>query len=107
MGVVYMAEQEQPVRRMVALKIIKPGMDSDAVVARFEAELGHDRLPPRTPKLSIWTTRRRDRELTPPAARKPPQATSWHRVVHVPHSTEAVRQVQSRGGSEVGRTAKW
>ena len=38
MGVVYMAEQEVPVRRMVALKIIKPGMDSDQVIARFEAE---------------------------------------------------------------------
>ena len=38
MGVVYMAEQEEPVRRKVALKIIKPGMDSDQVVARFEAE---------------------------------------------------------------------
>jgi serine/threonine protein kinase len=38
MGVVYMAEQEHPVRRRVALKIIKPGMDSTQVVARFEAE---------------------------------------------------------------------
>jgi serine/threonine protein kinase len=38
MGVVYMAEQEKPVRRKVALKIIKPGMDSRQVVARFEAE---------------------------------------------------------------------
>jgi eukaryotic-like serine/threonine-protein kinase len=38
MGVVYMAEQEEPVRRKVALKIIKPGMDSSQVVARFEAE---------------------------------------------------------------------
>jgi serine/threonine protein kinase/Tfp pilus assembly protein PilF len=38
MGVVYMAEQEQPVRRKVALKIIKPGMDSAQVIARFEAE---------------------------------------------------------------------
>ncbi len=38
MGIVYMAEQEQPVRRMVALKIIKPGMDSAQVIARFEAE---------------------------------------------------------------------
>jgi eukaryotic-like serine/threonine-protein kinase len=38
MGVVYMAEQEQPVRRRVALKIIKPGMDSAQVIARFEAE---------------------------------------------------------------------
>jgi serine/threonine protein kinase/tetratricopeptide (TPR) repeat protein len=38
MGTVYMAEQEAPVRRQVALKIIKPGMDSELVVARFEAE---------------------------------------------------------------------
>lgn len=38
MGVVYMAEQERPVRRRVALKIIKPGMDSRQVIARFEAE---------------------------------------------------------------------
>jgi serine/threonine protein kinase/WD40 repeat protein len=38
MGVVYMAEQEQPVRRRVALKVIKPGMDSAQVIARFQAE---------------------------------------------------------------------
>src|SRR6476659_6211806 len=38
MGVVYVAEQTQPVRRRVALKIIKPGMDSKQVIARFEAE---------------------------------------------------------------------
>jgi Serine/threonine protein kinase len=37
-GVVYLAEQEQPVRRHVALKIIKLGMDTRAVIARFEAE---------------------------------------------------------------------
>src|SRR5688572_29363235 len=36
MGLVYMAEQQQPVRRLVALKIIKPGMDSKQVIARFE-----------------------------------------------------------------------
>ncbi|MCR4413699.1 MAG: protein kinase [Thermoguttaceae bacterium] len=38
MGVVYLAEQQEPVRRPVALKVIKPGMDTRAVVARFEAE---------------------------------------------------------------------
>ena len=38
MGVVYMAEQSEPVERRVALKIIKPGMDSRQVIARFEAE---------------------------------------------------------------------
>jgi serine/threonine protein kinase/tetratricopeptide (TPR) repeat protein len=37
-GAVFEAEQTEPVRRMVALKLIKPGMDSKAVVARFEAE---------------------------------------------------------------------
>ncbi len=37
-GVVYMAEQEQPVRRRVALKVIKLGMDTKSVIARFEAE---------------------------------------------------------------------
>src|SRR4030095_11214884 len=37
-GVVYMAEQEEPIRRRVALKIIKLGMDTKNVIARFEAE---------------------------------------------------------------------
>ncbi|HWD18226.1 MAG TPA: serine/threonine-protein kinase [Verrucomicrobiae bacterium] len=37
-GVVYMAEQEEPVHRRVALKIIKLGMDTKSVIARFEAE---------------------------------------------------------------------
>ena len=38
MGAVYLAEQERPVRRRVALKIIKPGMDTEQVIGRFEAE---------------------------------------------------------------------
>ncbi|MHC4431462.1 MAG: serine/threonine protein kinase, partial [Planctomycetota bacterium] len=38
MAVVYMAEQEKPVRRRVALKVIKLGMDTKSVIARFEAE---------------------------------------------------------------------
>ena len=38
MGIVFMAEQDQPVRRRVALKVIKPGMDTAQVIARFEAE---------------------------------------------------------------------
>src|SRR5439155_22217513 len=37
-GVVYVAEQEEPVRRRVALKVIKLGMDTKSVVARFNAE---------------------------------------------------------------------
>ena len=38
MGLVFVAEQQHPVRRKVALKIVKPGMDTRQVVARFEAE---------------------------------------------------------------------
>jgi serine/threonine protein kinase len=38
MGLVFMAEQQRPVRRRVALKVLKPGMDTRQVVARFEAE---------------------------------------------------------------------
>jgi serine/threonine protein kinase/tetratricopeptide (TPR) repeat protein len=37
-GVVFMAEQQEPIRRKVALKVLKPGMDSRQVIARFEAE---------------------------------------------------------------------
>jgi non-specific serine/threonine protein kinase/serine/threonine-protein kinase len=37
-ALVYLAEQEKPVRRRVALKVIKPGMDSKQVISRFEAE---------------------------------------------------------------------
>jgi serine/threonine protein kinase len=38
MGIVFLAEQVEPVQRKVALKVIKPGMDTNQVVARFEAE---------------------------------------------------------------------
>lgn len=38
MGIVYLAEQVEPIRRRVALKVVKPGMDSGEVLARFEAE---------------------------------------------------------------------
>ena len=38
MGTVFLAEQTQPVQRQVAVKVIRPGMDSDKVIARFEAE---------------------------------------------------------------------
>src|SRR5262245_10076073 len=36
-GIVFMAEQQEPIRRKVALKILKPGMDTRQVIARFEA----------------------------------------------------------------------
>jgi WD40 repeat protein/serine/threonine protein kinase/tetratricopeptide (TPR) repeat protein len=37
-GVVFMAEQQEPIRRMTALKVLKPGMDTRQIIARFEAE---------------------------------------------------------------------
>ena len=37
-GIVYMAEQQEPVKRKVALKVVKAGMDTKEVIARFEAE---------------------------------------------------------------------
>ena len=37
-GIVFMAEQQEPIRRRVALKVLKPGMDTRQVIARFEAE---------------------------------------------------------------------
>src|SRR5262245_60242214 len=37
-GIVFMAEQQHPVRRKVALKVLKPGMDTRQVIGRFEAE---------------------------------------------------------------------
>ena len=73
MGTVYLAEQEEPVRRRVALKIIKAGMDSAHVLARFEAErqalamLDHPNIAKvldagttdrrtQTTTLSLWTS---------------------------------------------------
>ncbi len=38
MGIVYLAEQTEPIKRQVALKVVKPGMDSKQVITRFEAE---------------------------------------------------------------------
>ena len=38
LAIVYLAEQSEPIHRQVALKMIKPGMDTDAVVKRFESE---------------------------------------------------------------------
>ena len=38
MGVVHLAEQAEPLRRQVAINVIKPGMDTRAVIARFETE---------------------------------------------------------------------
>ena len=59
-GVVFMAEQTQPVRRKVALKVLKPGMDTRQVVARFEAERQALALMDH-PNIAQVLRRRRDR----------------------------------------------
>ncbi len=56
MGTVWMAQQTQPVKRAVALKVIKPGMDSKQVLARFEAE---------RQALASWNTPTSPRSTTP------------------------------------------
>jgi len=68
-GVVYLAEQRHPVRRKVALKILKPGMDSTEVLARFEAAL---EISPAAPKLA----RRRPAPPPPRPAPAPRPARS-------------------------------
>ena len=63
-GVVYMAEQEEPVRRRVALKVIKLGMDTKSVIARFEAERQALALMDH-PNIAQRARRRRDRTGRP------------------------------------------
>src|SRR5439155_808204 len=92
-GVVYMAEQEEPVRRRVALKVIKLGMDTRQVIARFEAErqalalMDHPNIAkifdagvtgvPLTPSLSPSEG---EREKPPPGGSPlPPAATARQR----------------------------
>ena len=48
-GVVYLAEQQEPVRRKVALKIIRPGMDTESVIARFGAVMPTSRILANSP----------------------------------------------------------
>src|SRR5262245_36970310 len=53
MGVVFMAEQTEPIQRTVALKIIKPGMDTRQVIARFEAERRSRPATARSPDTAV------------------------------------------------------
>src|SRR5262249_19911232 len=71
-GVVFLAEQTQPLRRQVALKILKPGMDTRQVVARFEGERQALALmdPPNTPKAPPAAP------PTPPRPNSPPHLSN-------------------------------
>jgi serine/threonine-protein kinase len=76
MGLVFVAEQQNPVRRTVALKLIKPCMDSKQVIARFEAERQAlammDHPPPRN---WIWTSREQKK---PRLTMKPRRRATLH-----------------------------
>ena len=70
MGTVWMAEQTEPVQRMVAVKLIKPGMDSKQVIARFEAErqalaMMNPMLNIARGRLPLAATRAADRNVCP------------------------------------------
>lgn len=87
MGVVYIAHQSQPVRRQVAFKVVKPGMDTKQVIARFEIErralamMDHPNIahvfdavkPNRADRISSWSWCRASRSpniaMTPSYAR--------------------------------------
>ena len=68
MGVVYMAEQAEPVRRLLALKIIKLGMDTRQVVARFEAERQALAMMDHPNIAKVFDGGATDRPLTPGSA---------------------------------------
>ena len=97
MGIVFLAEQERPVRRMVALKVIKPGMNTEQFVARFEAErqalalmdhpgiarVSTPGLPTAACRSLSWNCRRRSdqRVLRPRAALPSAAARAFRRCV--------------------------
>ena len=82
MGVVFMAEQTRPVRRRVALKVIKPGMDTSQVVARFEAERQALALMDH-PNIARSST------PAPPTAAAPTSSWSWSRASRSPTTATA------------------
>jgi serine/threonine protein kinase/Flp pilus assembly protein TadD len=80
MGVVYMADQIAPVRRKVALKIIKPGMDTREVIARFEAERQALALMDHPNIASVFdggTTIPSPSALSPPLRKGGPGGVTW------------------------------
>jgi eukaryotic-like serine/threonine-protein kinase len=76
MGTVWLAEQTHPVRRQVALKLIKPGMDSRQVLARFEAERQALALMDHPHIAKVLDAARQD----------PTSSWSWSRVCRSPNT---------------------
>ncbi len=90
-GVVYMAEQEEPVRRRVALKVIKLGMDTKQVIARFEAERQALALMDHPNIAKIFDAGITERPLTPSLSpsegERVPQAAEGEDTHHSPLAT--------------------
>ena len=100
MGLVFVAEQQQPVRRKVALKVIKPGMDSREVIARFEAERQALALMDH-PNIAQRPRRRHDRERPALLRHGAGQGHPDHRLLrpaaaHGPRAAGAVRLRSAR-----------
>jgi len=74
-GVVYMAEQKEPVRRRVALKVIKLGMDTRSVIARFEAERQALALMDHPNIAKVFDAGSTERPLTAGSAGVPPASS--------------------------------
>ena len=87
-GVVFMAEQTEPVQRKVALKIIKAGMDTKEVIARFEAE---------RQAIALMDHPNIARALDPGQRRPGGLTSSWNWCAALPSLTTATRPICLRG----------
>jgi len=103
-GVVYMAEQEVPVRRRVALKIIKLGMDTRQVIARFEAERQALALMDHPNIAKVYDAGSTERPLTAGSAGVSP-ACSVSLTTEQPAGEDAGAPRQAAAGEEGARRA--
>jgi hypothetical protein len=99
-GVVYVAEQTEPVRRRVALKVIKLGMDTKAVVTRFEAE----RREKEPARLSTRLATLKGEELTTTAKRRSADTSKLLDCHNF--SAACVRRYSRNAGSSVRLAAR-
>ena len=74
MGEVWLAEQQHPVKRKVALKVIKQGMDTKQVVARFEAEKQALAMMDHPAIAKVYDAGATPRGISPPGRKPPPVA---------------------------------
>jgi hypothetical protein len=109
MGTVFMAEQTQPVQHKVAVKVIKPGMDSRQVIARFEAErkalamMDHVNI---ARVLDAGATEGGRKECSAPLAVAPEERASWLDQA-CGHDADVRRHVELRLAAGVVHTSGW